>query len=105
MLTRKKKIKNLFFLGQKWKLYLEKINISAQNNYPTVHQEKNEIISFNANLKAELSPFFFKPWVKNQRIFLTKRQSSLKKLYKRYKKKLFSKKKERFFENIFWRNT
>ena len=53
------KKKNSFFLGQKWKIHLQKINTYPKNNSLTATHEKKEIIFLNQNLKSKLSPFFF----------------------------------------------
>jgi len=98
---RKKKIKTLFFLGHKWKNYLKKINIYQKDNCSTFSQEKNKMLFLNARLKSELSPFFFRPWIKDKKIFLTKRQSALKKLYAKYKKKYSLKKRKDFLKTSF----
>ena len=100
-----KKIKTTFFLGKKWKTYLKKLNVSPKKNWSTViqeiAQEKKEILLLNQSLKSKLSPFFFKPWIKNQKFSLTKRQDYLEKLYKQYQKNYSLKKRKDFLKTSF----
>lgn len=95
------KITNPFFLGKKWKTYLKKVNISQKENRSPVLQERKEVILLNQTLKSKLSIFFFKPWIKNKRIYLTKRQAYLRKLYNQYKKKYSWKKRRDFLKTSF----
>jgi len=96
-----KEIKTPFFLGKKWKNYLKKINISPKENWTTVTQEKKETVLLNTRLKSKLSLFFFKPWIKNKRIHLTKKQAYLEKLYTQYKKRYSLKKRKDFLKTSF----
>lgn len=96
-----KEIKTPFFLGKKWKTYLKKVNIYAEENWTTVTQEKKEAILLIQGLKSKLSPFFFKPWIKNKKVRLTKRQDYLEKLYDQYKKTYSLKKRKDFLKTSF----
>ena len=99
--AQKRKKKNPFFWGEKWKTYLKKLNISKKENWPTVIKEKKEVLLLNQNLPAKLSSFFFKPWIKNKKPRWTKRQAYLKKLYVQYQKKYSLKKRKDFLKTAF----
>lgn len=101
MQEKTKKIKTPFFLGKKWKTYLEKVNISPKVNCSTVLNEKKEVILLNQTLKSKLSTFFFKPWIKNKNFNLTKRQVFLKKIYGQFKKNYSLKKRKDFLKTSF----
>jgi ribosomal protein S4 len=101
MAKQRKNMKIPFFLGNKWKPYLKKINIDQEKNWLPVHQEKKEILILNKSLKSKLSPFFFKPWIKHKKISWTKRQKYLNKLYMQYRKKFSLKKRKNFLKTVF----
>ena len=96
-----KKIKTPFFLGKKWKTYLKKVNIHPKENCSTALNQKKEVILLNQTLNSKLSPFFFKPWIKNKRLYLTKRQNYLKKLYGQYKRNYSLKRRKDFLKTSF----
>jgi len=92
----KKYLKNSFFLGKKWEIYLHKLhNLSPE---VSTSKKKNKVITLNKKLKSKLSPFFFKPWIKNIKLSLTKRQKYLKWLYK---KTFFLKNRKDFLKTCF----
>ena len=100
-LVQKKKLKNAFFLGERWKIYLPKIGFSPKKKWTTVPPKKKELVFLNKKLKAKLSPLFFKPWIKNRRLRWTKRQRFLKKLYVRYQRRYSWKKRKDFLKTFF----
>lgn len=96
-------MKNLFFLGNKWKTYLKKLTNFQQEKWSSVSKEKKKILLLNKNLKSKLSPFFFKPWVKNKTVSWTNKQRYLSRLYKEYKNNYSWKKRKDFLKTVFGR--
>jgi len=96
-----KKNKNPFSLGKKWDLYLKKVNIFPTENLSTATKKIKRVIYLNKKLKSELSPFFFKPWIKKKRRSLTKRQRYLRNLYAKYRKRCSFKKRKDFLKTSF----
>ena len=128
---KKKEIEKSFFLAKISKNYLPKIKKFTKQNWSTVIQKKKRIfviqkqkqkqqkqqknkkktkrifgiqkkklIFLEKKLKSKLSPFFFKPWLK-KRVFLTKKQRYLRKLYARYRTKYSLKKRKNFLKTSF----
>ena len=102
-----KKSKSFFeiFLKKPWANYIGQINSFAKEKKilsAKALARKKRFSFLNQKLeKAKLSPFFFKPWMKGQKFFLTARQKHLKDIYHRSNNHLALKERKDFFKTSF----
>lgn len=103
-----KKTKNHFFgvfLKKPWANYLGNLDSSFEEKSllsKTMWQRKKKLSLLNQPLEnSKLSPFFFKPWVKGKKFFLTERQKYLKELYGQCNNNLYLKERKNFLKTSF----
>lgn len=90
------------FLKPTWAKYIGPVNslVKKKNIFSSkIGARKKKFSLLNKNLEnSKLSPFFFKPWIKGQKVFLTERQKHLKNVYKQNRNSLAWKERKDFFK-------
>ena len=102
--AQKKKRQTEIFLNNFGKKHLKKLKIAGKQKLLTFFHEQKEIKEIwllNQRLKSKLSPFFFKPWIKNQTRSLTKRQKYLKSISWQIQNEYSFKKRKDFLKTSF----
>ena len=93
------------FLKNPWRNYIRNFDFFQKEKSilpKTMIQRKKSLSVRNQKFEtSKLSPFFFKPWIKGKKLFLTARQKHLKELYDQYKNKLHWKQRRNFFKTYF----
>ena len=100
----KKNQKQFFeiFLKKPWTNYLGQFDAEKSILSKTMIQRKKTLSLLNKPLEnSKLSPFFFKPWVKGKKLFLTERQKYLKELYAQCDNSLDLKERKNFLKTSF----